>query len=266
MCVGCGGLVFPTSMKLSKHYWLRRVVNTAGVVFFLGLVCGMKAEESRQGVSSGSDIRGDMEARKAQVDAFKQRLETAKTAEEKRAMVAEWREQREAQMKQLSHEKLATETPAQMVEKMERAAEGNPEMQKRVEQMKARLAEIESIKAKLEKIKVAQGEEKQALLVALRQERESQLAARKIEMESMRAGEVEESKLVVLPPEMQARVEKRRVGMERLQKMLKEGSVAQKQQAVEEFRAQQNREREEFQRSRSQKILPEEAAGREQRP
>jgi len=181
---------------------------------------------------------------KARMDALtdlKRKLSEAKTPEEKRALIEDFRAQNEVLLKQRESSLAKPQSPEVRLAEMKAKAQGNPEMLARIEAVESRLASVETIKAKLAEAQTATGEQKVRLQEDIRREQtkliqlQQQAAQSRLGEASARSAESTKE----LPPEMaamKAKSEARRQELDQLREALAKASPQERQKLLDAWR------------------------------
>ena len=241
-------ILFVRANVLGKNTSMRWVVLAA--LFTLGFSCDSfasedQAEEKR--LITDEQASQELKERREFITSFKQKLDSAKTSEEKRVLIDEFRQKQQVYLKQRTPTSREEKTVDQRVAEMKAQAQGNPEMLARVTIIEERLKSVELIKEKLRQANVATGEEKQQLLDEVRREQTKMSQARQAEMEARlqeaKAREVQDAR--ELPPEMaavKAKSEARKREVEQLKEALGKASPEERAKLLDEWRKKRQEE------------------------
>ena len=189
--------------------------------------------------------------RKAAVEAFKKKLEEAKTPAERRIAIEEFRSKSAANFEARSSTMAEQKRAEINFAKLKSNAQGNPEMLARVEVMEVRLRSVKAIKSKLAEAQVATGEEKQRLLEDVRRE-QSKLAqvqqqAMQSRLEEAKAQSVESTKDLPLEmAAMKAKSDARRQELDQLREALTKASPQERVKLLDAWREKRMQERAEL--------------------
>lgn len=181
---------------------------------------------------------------KARIDALtdlKRKLSEAKTSEEKRALIEDFRAQNEVLWNQQESSLAKQQSPEVRLAELKAKAQGNPEMLARLDAMESRLASVETIKTKLAEAQTASGEQKVRLLEDIRREQTKLVQVEQQATQSRRAEAnvrtVESTQ--TLPPEMaamKAKSEARRQEVDQLREALTKASPQERQKLLDAWR------------------------------
>jgi hypothetical protein len=181
-------------------------VFAIGSIVFLPNLVAQQASPAKaiQPVGFPASQIAVMQERQSAVMGFKQNLDNAKTPEEKRAVIDQWRQQNQAFMSQRPPAKSQQQALAELKAK----AAGNPEMSRCVEQMAQRLEAVETLKTTSSALANAKGNEKEKLQQDMHKARENLSKIQQDQMASMKTEQAVRQRAEAVRP--QQKVTRRR--------------------------------------------------------
>ena len=212
------------------------------------------ADESTK--SGGSPVESKSAERqsvgaKARMDALtdlKRKLSEAKTPEEKRALIEDFRAKNEVLVKQRESSLAKQQSPEIRLAELKAKAAGNPEMLARLDVVEARLKSVDLIKSKIAEAQAATGEKRQQLLNDVRREiklSQARPAEMSVRLPEAKLRNVESTK--DLPPEMaalKAKSEARKAEMDQFREALTKASPKERSKLLDDWRAKRQAEME----------------------
>lgn len=208
-------------------------------IIFLPRLAGQEASTNRGGLPV-SQIATAQE-RQSAADAFKQSFDSAKTPEEKRAVIEQWRKQNQALMNQRPPAK----SQQQVLAELRAQAADNPKMTRRVEQMAQRLDAMETLKTASAALAKAKGNEKVKAQEDLLKARENLAKLQRDQMAAMKADrEARQSAEAARPPTpemaaIRAKADQRKQEIEQLKESLKQATPEERAKIMTQWRAKQ---------------------------
>lgn len=188
----------------------------------------------------------DPQKRKAKIESFKAELESATTAEEKRAVIDRFRAVRSTELEQLrAAESRDQKSSLERLSEIKAQVGNDPEAIARLEKLEARLKSVEVIRAKVAQLENASEEEKIQLQAEIREENRKRMEGLQAEMAERKQLAHQREAATELSPEMtamRAKSEARKQELDELKEKLGKASAEERRKLLDDWRAQRQAE------------------------